>query len=136
MSTSSHPQDDPTGAPSEPASEATGPVDTTRTRPHYPPAPQPGRQSPGQGDDAHPAADRHETADVPARPTGVSWPTVAFGAIALAVGTLVLGLQTLDLAIDWSFVVPAAIVTVGSLLIVLGVVGLFRRRDDEAPGTP
>jgi len=61
---------------------------------------------------------------------------VAFGAIALAVGTLVLGLQTLDLAIDWSFVVPAAIVTVGSLLIVLGVVGLFRRRDDEAPGTP
>ncbi|MGB7450021.1 MAG: hypothetical protein WA892_12960 [Ornithinimicrobium sp.] len=134
-SSSPEPPDGTRSAP-QASPEATGPIETTETRPHRvaaPEAEQPysssSREEPPAGDQ-HPP-NQHDQQGRLDRPTGISWPTVVVGAVALAVGTLVLVLQTLSPTIDWSFVVPAVIVVVGTLLIVLGVVGLFTRRDHD-----
>jgi len=116
---------------------ASTPTDVTRphdapadpTRPYDTPA---DASRPGEHQDPERAEDLAGSARVE-RPTGVSWPTVVFGSIAVAVGTLVLLVQTVGLDIAWSVVVPATVVVIGAVLIVLGVIGLFTRREQDAP---
>jgi hypothetical protein len=140
----SHPQD-PDQAPSSPDgdTETTRPLATDQTRPApmKPAQEQPDTAAePGHG---FGTASEHSGAagpvgtsepagpgqrSEPERPTGVSWPTVVLGAVALAVGLLILLVQMAGLAVDWSVVAPATVVGAGMLLVVLGLIGLLTRQ--------
>lgn len=90
---------------------------------------------PPSGDDATTYPRTSPAHPEPVRPTGTSWPTVVLGLVALLVGGLVLGIQLVDLDIDWSVATPAVFVGAGGVLVLLGVAALVSRRNrDEEPG--
>ena len=66
----------------------------------------------------------------PARPKGPHAAPVVLGLVALAMAALIIANETTGLRVDWSRLGPGAIVGLGVLLVVLGAVGLVRRRDD------
>jgi hypothetical protein len=66
----------------------------------------------------------------PARPNGPNTAPVVLGLVALALAALIIVHETMGLRVDWSRLGPAAIVGIGLLLVVLGVIGLVRRHDD------
>jgi hypothetical protein len=69
------------------------------------------------------------SASAPARPKGPNGGAVVLGLLALVFAALVIAAETMSLQVDWLALGPGAIVGVGALLVVLGVVGLVRRHD-------
>lgn len=67
------------------------------------------------------------------RPTGVSWATVIIGTFCLLFAGAVLAYQVLDLRVDWSLAVPAAVVGGGLLMALLGLLGLHQRAAEDPP---
>lgn len=62
---------------------------------------------------------------------GTSWATVAFGLVCMAVAGLALTFQLADVRVDWEIAGPATVIGLGALLVVVGVIGLFARRQEE-----
>lgn len=66
----------------------------------------------------------------PSRPKGPNAAAVVLGVVALALAALIIVSETTTWRVDWSGLGPGAIVVIGVVFVVLGVVGLVRRRDD------
>jgi hypothetical protein len=79
-----------------------------------------------------PSKDRagKDRVSTPARPKGANASAIVLGVVALAFAALIIAIETMDLAVDWSRLGPGAIVGIGLLLVVLGAIGLRRRHDD------
>jgi hypothetical protein len=67
----------------------------------------------------------------PARPKGPNASAVVLGLAAVALAALIIVTETMDVRVDWSRLGPGAIVGAGTLLVVLGAIGLVRRHDDS-----
>lgn len=68
------------------------------------------------------------------RPTGPSWPTIVFGVLCLLLAGGVATSQLLDLSVDWSVALPAAVVAVGLLVALLGLASMRGRTAGEEAG--
>jgi len=66
----------------------------------------------------------------PARPSGPNASPIVLGLVALVFGTLIIANETMTWSVDWSGLGPGAIVVIGVVLLVIGAIGLARRRDD------
>lgn len=77
------------------------------------------------------AATAYPTQPEPVRPNGISWATVILGLVALLVGGVVLGIQLVDVNVDWSVATPAVFVGAGAVLVLLGLVALAQRRSKD-----
>jgi len=64
-----------------------------------------------------------------ARPQGPNVAPVVLGLVAMLLAALIIAHETMGWRIDWSQLGPGAIVGIGLLLVVLGVIGLVRRHD-------
>ena len=64
-----------------------------------------------------------------ARPKGPNAAAVVLGLVAMLLAALIIAHETMGWRIDWSQLGPGAIVGIGLLLVVLGVIGLVRRHD-------
>ena len=67
----------------------------------------------------------------PARPKGPNAAPVVLGLVALALAAVIILNETTGLRVDWSRLGPGAMVGIGALFVVLGIVGLVRRRDQS-----
>ena len=66
----------------------------------------------------------------PARPKGPNAAPVVLGLVALVMAALIIANETMGLRVDWARLGPGGIVGVGLVLVVLGAVGLVRRRGE------
>lgn len=57
-------------------------------------------------------------------PAGPSWPTVTLGVVCLAVAAAVLGLQLVDVSVDWAQAGPLAVAGIGALVALVGAIGV------------
>ena len=71
-----------------------------------------------------------DSVSAPARPRGPNGSAIVLGLVALVLGALIIAAETANLRVDWLALGPGAIVVVGALLVVLGAVGLVRRKDE------
>lgn len=79
----------------------------------------------GDPDEHHGAWDTHpEGPDDTITPAGPSWPTVTLGVVCLAVAAAVLGLQLVDVSVDWAQAGPLAVAGIGALVALVGAVGV------------
>jgi hypothetical protein len=68
--------------------------------------------------------------NAPARPKGPNASAIVVGLLAMFLAGLIIANETIGVRVDWSRLGPGAIVGVGVVMVVLGAVGLIRRRDD------
>ena len=68
--------------------------------------------------------------NAPARPKGPNASAIVIGLLAMLLAGLIIANETIGVRVDWSRLGPGAIVGVGVVMVVLGAVGLIRRRDD------
>jgi hypothetical protein len=68
--------------------------------------------------------------NAPARPKGPNASAIVVGLLAMLLAGLIIANETIGVRVDWSRLGPGAIVGVGVVMVVLGAVGLIRRRDD------
>lgn len=61
------------------------------------------------------------------RPTGISWVTLILGLLCLGLAALVLILQLVDVAIDWSTAAPIFVVSAGALLVIAGIASMVAK---------
>lgn len=78
-----------------------------------------------------PTAPLPATAAAPARPKGPNSGAVVLGLVALVLAAGIIATETMSVRVDWVALGPGAIVGVGVLLVVLGAVGLARRRGES-----
>lgn len=71
------------------------------------------------------------TAPAPVRPKGANAGVVVLGLVALVLAAGIIATETMSVRVDWVALGPGAIVGVGVLLVVLGAVGLARRRGES-----
>jgi hypothetical protein len=64
------------------------------------------------------------------RPKGPNASAVVLGLVAIVFAGLVIAKETMGLHVDWSRLGPGGIVGIGVVMVVLGAIGLIRRRDD------
>lgn len=69
------------------------------------------------------------------RTTTISWGTVLSGLIALATAVLVALDHVYDISIPWRTAGPGAVITIGVLFLLAGLLIVFRPRRGES-GTP
>ena len=67
----------------------------------------------------------------PSRPTGPNASAIIAGLVAILLAGLVIARETMNLRVDWSRTGPGTIVGLGVVLVVIGAVGLVRRRSDD-----
>ena len=67
----------------------------------------------------------------PSRPTGPNASAIIAGLVAVLMAGLVIARETMNLRVDWSRTGPGTIVGLGVVLVVIGAVGLVRRRSDD-----
>lgn len=67
------------------------------------------------------------------RPSGPSWGTVALGLVCLVVAGGALWVSWADLDLDWARSGPLTLVGLGVILVLVGLVALVRRSDDDGP---
>jgi predicted lipid-binding transport protein (Tim44 family) len=65
-----------------------------------------------------------------ARPKGPNASAIIVGLVAMLLAGLVIAKETMGLSVDWSRLGPGAIIGIGIVMVVLGAIGLVRRRDD------
>jgi predicted lipid-binding transport protein (Tim44 family) len=70
------------------------------------------------------------TAKAPARPRGPNASAIVIGLVAMLLAGLLIAKETMGLQVDWSGLGPGAIIGIGVVLVVVGVIGLVRRHDD------
>jgi hypothetical protein len=66
----------------------------------------------------------------PARPKGPTASAIVAGLVAMVLAGLVIAKETMGLSINWSRLGPGAIVGIGAVMVVIGAIGLVRRRDN------
>jgi hypothetical protein len=71
-----------------------------------------------------------DSGSTPHRPKGPNAAAIVVGLVAMVLAGLIIAKETMGLRVDWSLMGPGAIVGIGVLLVVLGAIGLVRRRDD------
>jgi hypothetical protein len=71
-----------------------------------------------------------DTISPPARPKGPNVAPVVLGVVALVLAALVIAEETMKLTVNWSRLGPAAVITIGVVMVLFGAVGLVRRHDD------
>lgn len=67
-------------------------------------------------------------------PAGIDGPsvsTIVLGLVCLAVAVLVIVYQVGGFTLDWSLAGPGAVIAIGGVLILIGLVTLVRRRGDS-----
>lgn len=69
------------------------------------------------------------TLDERSRRTGPAPVTVVIGLLCIAVAALAFTSEVTDLQIDWAAVGPVVVLGIGAVLILLGLLGMRRRRD-------
>jgi hypothetical protein len=67
----------------------------------------------------------------PSRPTGPNASAIILGLVAMLLAGLVIARETMDLTVDWSRLGPGTIIGLGVVMVVIGAVGLVRRRHDD-----
>lgn len=65
----------------------------------------------------------------PARPKGPNASAIIVGLVTMFLAGLIIAKETMGLRVDWSRLGPGAIVGIGVVLVVIGAIGLVRRRD-------
>jgi hypothetical protein len=70
-----------------------------------------------------------ESVSPPARPRGPNGSAIVLGLLVLVLGALIIATETANLRVDWLALGPGAIIGVGAVLVLLGAVGLVRRKD-------
>jgi len=133
----------PATPPTEPIPETppTQQTDTSTPAPAPTPAPTPApaptsAPTPAPAPTSAPAPpipDRSAVQDsgrTPTRPTGPNASPIVLGLVAVVLGTLIIANETMTWSVDWSGLGPGAIVVIGVVLLVIGAIGLARRRDD------
>lgn len=71
-----------------------------------------------------------DAGSAPARPKGLNASPVILGLVALLFAGLVIAQETLRLQVDWSRMGPGTIVGIGVVMVLIGAIGLARRRDN------
>ena len=61
-------------------------------------------------------------------PSGPHWPAIVLGLVCVAIAVVVLAQELGGLTVDWGSFGPLGIVTVGAVLVVVGLTGLLGRR--------
>lgn len=101
-----------------PIQDTTGPPESSKSAPALPPASAPATATaPG-------------TVSAPVRPKGPNVGAVVLGLVALVLAAGIIATEAMNVRVDWVALGPGAIIGVGVLLVVLGAVGLARRRDE------
>ena len=72
-----------------------------------------------------------DTVGPPNRATGPNASAIILGLVAMLLAGLVIARETMDLTVDWSRLGPGTIVGLGVVMVVIGAVGLVRRRHDD-----
>ena len=67
-----------------------------------------------------------------ARPTGPNASAIIAGLVALFLAGLVIARETMNLRVDWSQLGPGTIIGLGLVMVLIGAVGLVRRRHHDA----
>ena len=67
-----------------------------------------------------------------ARPTGPNASAIIAGLVALFLAGLVIARETMNLRVDWSRLGPGTIIGLGLVMVLIGAVGLVRRRHHGA----
>ena len=67
-----------------------------------------------------------------ARPTGPNASAIIAGIVAVFLGGLVIARETMNLRVDWSRLGPGTIIGLGLVMVLIGAVGLVRRRHHDA----
>ena len=75
------------------------------------------------------ASPTQDTVSAPARPSGPNASAILAGLVAILLAGLVIARETMDLRVDWSRLGPGTIVGLGIVMVVIGAIGLVRRRD-------
>lgn len=71
-----------------------------------------------------------DRANEPTRPRGPNASAIAVGVVAMLLAGLIITSETMTLRVDWLSLGPGAIVVIGVVLLLVGAIGLVRRRDD------
>jgi hypothetical protein len=71
----------------------------------------------------------HDKVTPPARPKGPNASAIVVGLVAMVLAGLIIAKETMGLRVDWSRLGPGAVVGVGVVMVVIGAIGLVRRRD-------
>jgi protein-S-isoprenylcysteine O-methyltransferase Ste14 len=79
---------------------------------------------------SHPGAPIQDKVKPPARPKGPNAAAIVVGLVAMVFAGLIIAKETLSWRIDWSHLGPGAIVGIGVVMVVIGAIGLVRRRDN------
>ena len=70
-----------------------------------------------------------DEATAPARPKGPNASAIVVGLVAMVLAGLIIARETTGLRVDWSRLGPGGIVGIGIVMVVIGAIGLVRRRD-------
>jgi len=65
-----------------------------------------------------------------ARPKGPNASAVVIGLVAMLLAGLIIAKETMGLTVNWSRLGPGAIVGIGAVMVLIGAIGLVRRRDN------
>jgi len=68
----------------------------------------------------------------PSRPTGPNASAITLGLVAMLLAGLVIARETMNLRVDWSQLGPGTIIGLGLVMVLIGAVGLVRRRHHDA----
>lgn len=112
-------------SPISPIEDTISAPEPSPSAPAPPPTPAPATAS------LPPTASMPATAAAPARPKGPNAGAVVLGLVALVLAAGIIATETMSVRVDWVALGPGAIVGVGVLLVVLGAVGLARRRGES-----
>jgi len=66
----------------------------------------------------------------PTRPKGPNASAVVVGLVAMVLAGLIIAKEVTGLSVNWSRLGPGAIVGIGVLMVLIGAIGLVRRRDN------
>lgn len=71
-----------------------------------------------------------DTLTPPARPKGPNASAVVVGLVAMVLAGLIIAKEATGLSVNWSRLGPGAIVGIGVVMVLIGAIGLVRRRDN------
>jgi hypothetical protein len=66
----------------------------------------------------------------PARPKGPNASAIVVGLVAVVFAGLIIAREAMGWHVDWSRLGPGGIIGIGVVMVVIGAIGLIRRRDD------
>jgi hypothetical protein len=66
----------------------------------------------------------------PARPKGPNASAIVVGLVAVVFAGLIIAREAMGWRVDWSRLGPGGIIGIGVVMVVIGAIGLVRRRDD------